>query len=203
MISSLTAPPLFFMAARESVLGPTLSPEEVAGCNAVLTACDGLPMAHAAYALATAFHETAHTLQPVPERGSFAYLSKYDTGLLAERLGNTPAADGDGQRFAGRGYVQLTGHRNYLLAGTALGVDLVGDPDLALRPDIAARVLRRGMVEGWFTGKSFKTYLPDHRPATRDEFVAARRIINGVDKASLIATYALAFQAALHEGGWA
>jgi putative chitinase len=161
-----------------------------------------------ACALATDYHETGHTLQPVRERGGAAYLAKYDTGRLAAALGNTPEADGDGVRWAGRGKVQLTGHRNYQHADErlhALGVlgpgeSLLETPDLALRMDVAAACLVFGMAEGWFTGKSFNHYLPGR--ATAEQFAHARRIINGVDRAELVAGYAVAFQAALDLGGW-
>jgi hypothetical protein len=71
-----------------------------------------------------------------------------------------------------------------------------------MRIDIAARVLREGMVDGWFTGKSFASYLPASGVATVVQFKQARRIINGVDRADKIAAEALAFQAALVAGGW-
>jgi len=83
-----------------------------------------------------------------------------------------------------------------------LGVDLVINPDLALDRNIAASILRYGMREGWFTGKSFQTYLPASGLATEAQFQAARRIINGTDKALLIAKYAVQFQAALKAGEW-
>jgi predicted chitinase len=59
-------------------------------------------------------------------------------GHRAQRLGNTQR--GDGARFRGRGRIQLTGRANYTRAGAALGVDLVGHPELAAEPSIAARV---------------------------------------------------------------
>lgn len=62
-----------------------------------------------AYFLAQIAHESAE-LRYTEEIASGA---AYDTGSLAKRLGNTPAKDGDGQRYKGRGYIQLTGTYNY------------------------------------------------------------------------------------------
>jgi len=99
--------------------------------------------------------------------------------------------------------VQLTGRRNYAKAGTKLGVNLLGDPDLAMQPEHAARIMREGMIDGWFTGKSFASYLPDKGPATAAQFAQARWIINGTDEAAKIAGEAMGFQEALIVGGWA
>lgn len=194
----------FFADLRKGLLGPTLDQDEVSGCEAVLDAMAGLPLSWCAYALATAYHETAHTMQPIREFGGPKYLTRmYDvTGArpsLARKMGNTEP--GDGVRFCGRGYVQLTWKVNYAKAGAKLGVDLVANPDKAMRPDIAARIMREGMVEGWFTGKALKDYLPAAR-GTLGRYTAARRIINGTDKAALIAGYAMQFEAALVKGGW-
>lgn len=179
--------------------------EQVAGTNAILAAMHGLPIAWTAYALGTAWHETAGTIQPIKEYGGRAYFMRnYDiTGKrphIAKMLGN--AKEGDGATYAGRGYVQLTGRANYAKAGAKLGVPLIEQPDLAMQPDIAARIMREGMVEGWFTGKSFATYMPIPGLATRAQFKEARRIINGTDRADKIAGYAIDFQAALDLGGW-
>ena len=98
-----------------------------------------------------------------------------------------------GLAYYGRGLVQLTWLANYLKAGTKLGVDLVYHPELALRPDIAAQILFRGMIEGWFTGRKLADYFgPGH-----SDPVGARHIINGVDCAALIAGYYSYFLAAL------
>ena len=198
-------PALFFDHVRSGILGPTLSPDEVGGCDAILKAMEGAPISHAAYALATAYHETASTMQPIKEYGGPTYFTRmYDVSgarpKLAIQHGNTCA--GDGARYFGRGYVQLTWKCNYEKAGAKCGVDLCADPDKALDPKIAAKVMRQGMDEGWFTGKAFKSYLPGTGPASREQFTAARRIINGTDKAAKIAAHALDFQAALASGGW-
>lgn len=195
----------FFDSVRSGILGPTLDQNEVRGCEAVLDAMQGLPLSWCAYALATAYHETAHTMQPIKEYGGPKYFTRmYDpTGTrpkLAASMGNTSA--GDGPKYCGRGYVQLTWKNNYARAGKAIGVDLVNNPDLAMQPDNAARIMREGMVDGWFTGKAFKDYLPDGR-ADLWKYTAARKIINGTDKAELIAGYAMLFEAALIAGGWA
>lgn len=180
---------LDFAAIRPMFAGK-LSQPQVDGINTLLGAWekhgDGNRF-HLAYLLATAKHETADTMQPIHERGTKAYFSKYDPGTkLGANLGNT--IKGDGFLFRGRGYVQLTGRRNYVKAGRALGIDLVKEPDDALIPEIAARILITGCLEGWFTGKKLKDY-PD--------FKNMRRVINGTDKSDLIATYAASFLKAL------
>lgn len=202
---TLASPRLFFDQLRDTLLGPTLSNDEVNGCNAILEAMEGAPLAWTAYALATAFHETASTMQPIKEMGGPIYFTRlYDvTGArpkLAVSMGN--ACAGDGPKYCGRGYVQLTWKNNYEKAGIEVGADLVNNPDLALRPDIAAQVMRRGMQEGWFTGKKFSDYLPGDGPAKTSQYALARFIINGSDKAAQIAGHAVQFQNALQAGGW-
>ena len=196
----------FFDHCRDGVMRPTLDDDEVTGAKAILAAMAGAPLSWCAYALATAWHETAHTMQPIKEYGGPSYFFRmYDLQgqrpKFAKANGNTQP--GDGARYFGRGYVQLTWRANYRRAGQRLGLDLEGSPDQALQPDIAALILRRGMEEAWFTSKGFADYLPAKMPASRGDFIKARRIINGTDKAELIAGYATAFQAALIAGGWA
>jgi hypothetical protein len=195
----------FFDKLRAGIMGPKLDDDEVSGTTAILEAMAGLPTSWVAYALATAWHETAHTMQPIKEHGGPKYFFRmYDPygerPVLAKRNGNIHR--GDGVKFCGRGYVQLTWRTNYERAGKLLDVDLVNDPDLAMNKDIAALIMRHGMKTGWFTGKAFSNYLPSDGAATRAQFQAARRIINGVDKSDLIAGYALAFQTALNAGEW-
>ena len=64
--------------------------------------------------------------------------------VYSSRMGNGPAESGEGWKFRGRGLKQLTGKDNYTRCGTALGVNLVENPDLLLEPLYAAR------SAGWF-----------------------------------------------------
>ncbi|MFL6728068.1 MAG: hypothetical protein ACJ8FS_16370 [Sphingomicrobium sp.] len=104
----------------------------------------------------------------------------------------------------GRGFVQLTWEANYKRADDELnlGGTLIADPDLALQPGIAAKILRLGMEQGWFTRKALKDYLPLSGRAGYDAYKEARRIINGTDKWDVIAKEAQSFEAALLAGGW-
>jgi hypothetical protein len=184
----------FFTYMRGTrLLGPELTQGEVEGCEAILLACRAAewPISWTAYALATAYHETAGTMQPIKEYGR-GKGRKY--GVPGKH----------GQIAYGRGYVQLTWDYNYEKADKKLELNgaLIKDYDLALRHDIASQIMIRGMAEGWFTGKRM-TILPVDGMATRDQFRSARPIINGRDKDLLIAGYALEFQKALAEGQWA
>lgn len=186
----------FFDFLRGGLLGPTLSQEEVEGCEAVLAAMTGAPLADCAYALATAFHETNATMQPVRE----AYWLSEDW-----RRRNLKRY----YPWYGRGYVQLTWEYNYKKADKKLGLGgaLLANLDLAMDPEIAARIMRGGMDAGWFSRDrhgphNFRRHLPAQGHATQDQFKAARWIINRNDKDKLIAHHALQFQAALAKGGW-
>lgn len=190
---------VFYDRVRHSLFRGRVSFGQLKGCEAILDAFE--QSVHddrrwLAYMLATSYHETAHTMLPIKEYGGRAYYMRmYDkTGSrphVAKRLGNTQK--GDGALFCGRGYVQLTGRRNYTLASEKVSVDLVSDPDKAMEPDVAAQIMIEGMVEGWFTGRRLGHYFTN----TRTDWVNARRIINGTDKASLIAGYARKFYAAI------
>jgi len=100
--------------------------------------------------------------------------------------------------YFGRGFVQLTHEYNYVKAGQKLALDLAGDPGLALDAQIAAEILVRGMLEGWFTGKK----LIDYITLKRSDYVGARRVVNGTDKAHAIAELARDYEAALLAEGY-
>ena len=136
------------------------------------------------YILATAAHES-NAGQNMEELASGrAYEGR-------SSLGNNQA--GDGPRFKGRGYVQITGRRNYTDWSRRLGMDLVGNPEMATQPRVAARILVEGMMQGTFTGRA----LPDYVGQGRSDFSNARRVVNGTDRAGDIASIAQRLRSAL------
>lgn len=193
---------IFYNAIRASLYGGRLTAGQVEGIETLLDAWEAGTADHdirlLAYCLATAHHETSATLQPIEEYGSDAranrlYGPEGKDPARAKRMGNTRR--GDGARYKGRGYVQLTWKNNYHRAGKVLGDDLVGKPELAMRPDYAARILFQGCLEGWFTGRRLSDYIA----GTGTDYVNARRVVNGTDKARKIAGYADKFEAALRD----
>jgi predicted chitinase len=127
-----------------------------------------------AYVLATIKHETADTYQPVAEYGKGQ----------GRRYGRRDPVTGI--RYYGRGFVQLTWKFNYQMMEEKLGYELVEQPELALDPDISWQIMETGMIQGAFTGKKIRDYIND----TKCDYVNARRVINGLDCAKLIAGYA-------------
>lgn len=193
---------IFFDTIRP-MIGGRLLQHQVAGIEAIIAACraERLTDAETAYVLATAYHETAHTMQPVREsladsdyeaqRRVYRWVhdnqNKTGPANYAYRHSDT------GQAYYGRGYVQLTWRANYQRQAAKLSLPLVEQPDLAMQPTVAALILVRGMRDGDFTGKRLADYFgPDRR-----DFTEARRIVNGIDRAQTIAQYAEGFLAAL------
>lgn len=132
-----------------------------------------------AYILATAYWETARTMRPVVE----AFWLSED--WRRRNLRYYP--------WHGRGYVQLTWEANYIKAGDKLGLDLTTDPDVVMQPEVAVQILVQGMMEGWFTGKK----LPDYVDGGAKDYIGARRVVNGTDKAKAIAELAREYEASI------
>lgn len=174
----------FFDAVRRQPFAGHLTSSQVAGMEVILDACPpDLGVEKTSNCLATTFHETARTMQPIEEFGRGKGKKYGPTG------------------FWGRGLVQLTWEANYARATKELrarGIlkpteDLVKTPALAMRPDVAAAILFYGMIEGWFTGKKLSDYFGPNRSDPK----GARRIINGTDCDDLIAGYHAQFRVAL------
>ena len=147
----------------------------------------------AAYILATAYWETAKTMEPVKE----AFYLKNKAEAYRKKLRYYP--------WYGRGFVQLTWKENYIKAGKRLGKDFIKNPDLVMDPDLAARILVIGMEEGWFTGKDVDDYIDDIDESDDEdykEYLQARRVVNGTDKQKEIAKLAIEYERILKEDGY-
>ncbi|MBW6421254.1 hypothetical protein KX729_07355 [Rhizobium sp. XQZ8] len=195
---------LFFDAVRSGLFQGRLSQAQVDGLEAILSGWrarvpDGRSDA-LAYVLATAFHETAATMQSVRETlatTDAAAIARLDRAFAKGLLSNvrTPywRPDDEGKSWLGRGLVQLTHRRNYETMSTVTGIDLVADPARAMQMDVAVAILIEGMRRGSFTGKR----LDDYFGPRKTDWLGARRIINGTDRAALVARHASAFLKAL------
>jgi len=175
----------FFDHVRSHLFDGKLRQRQVDGLTAILDEWD---RNHAkkddrwlAYMLATTHHETDRTMQPIEEYGKGK----------GRAYGRTDAETG--QAYYGRGFVQLTWKANYEAMGKKLQIDLLNHPELALKLDVATQILFLGMIEGRFTGKK----LADYFNPQKEDWVRARQIINRLDRANLIATYAKSYYSAI------
>lgn len=163
-----------------------LEQRQVDSVNAIMQACSCANVTdprHVAYILATAWHESR--LKPIEEIGKGAGRD-YGKKLKMSRI---PYTKPD-KIYYGRGFVQLTWYENYQLMGRLIGVDLLNRPELALSIDHAAEIIVEGMTKGAssfgdFTGKCLEMYFNDKV----NDPINARKIVNGLDKAELIAGY--------------
>lgn len=155
-----------------------------------------------AYILATVWHETAKTMLPIVEYGK-GKNRVYGTWYLNSLNQKYSFKDGKKQSaylyseypylYYGRGYVQLTWFNNYELASKKLGVNFLSNPDLVCQKGYAVKIMLEGMKAGWFTGRKLSDYIYQ----SKKDYINARRIINGTDKAKMIADYAMVFEKAL------
>ena len=175
----------FFTHIRRIMFSNVLQQSQVDGINAILDAWEAKYAEGddrwLAYALATTYHETDQHMQPIEEYGK-------GRGMPYGKPDPTT-----GKVYYGRGFVQLTWERNYKTMSDLLGVDFVDHPELALELDNATNIMFIGMIKGLFTGRS----LGDYFNSTTDDWVNARRIINGLDKAQAIAMYGHNFYSAI------
>jgi putative chitinase len=183
-----------FFAEVEHQFRTKLKAKQIDGMILLLRACDELkvPMIEQrANILAQVKTETGFRFESIVESGGKLgklYFTKYE---FRKSLGNTQA--GDGFKYRGRGFVQITGRTNYDKLGRLLGIDLINDPDLALKPEIASKILVIGTRDGLFTGLKLSNYIN----ANKIDYFNARRVVNGTDKASEIETDSYKFEAAL------
>lgn len=114
-------------------------------------------------AIATIAVETGR-FSPVREQGGPAYLANLYEGR--KDLGNDVA--GDGAKFRGRGFIQITGRWDYQHFGDELGRDLIANPDAALDPSVAAAILAL-----YFRERQIRNY------ADQQNWEMVRRRVNG------------------------
>lgn len=197
----------FFKAVRSSLFAGKMSASQVAGTEAILDEAGmrGTRLEWLAYMLATAYHETARTMQPVRETMADTddkAIRILDRSFAAGKLSwvKTPywRKDKDGKSWLGRGLPQLTHKRNYQIMSPIVGVDLVEDPNRAMEPRTAVKIMFEGMERGSFTAHKLSAHINDEKT----DYYNARRIINGVESAAKVATYAKQFEAALRAAGY-
>ncbi|MBK8552579.1 MAG: hypothetical protein IPL53_16530 [Ignavibacteria bacterium] len=174
----------FFSNTKALLFDGRFSQSQVDGLNAILNEWEKNYAAKddrwLAYMLATTHHETGRAMKPIPEFGRGK--GRAYGGRL--KMNRTPYSDTT-NIFYGRGFVQLTWYENYLKAGKEIGIDLINNPEKALELIPSTQIMFHGMMKGWFTGKK----LSDYFNPQKEDWVNARRIINGLDKAQLVASY--------------
>lgn len=172
----------FFAYVRRAPFGGRLTQSQIDGMNAILDEWERrrvLDNRWLAYILATAFHETGNRMQAVRETFASSDAQAISRLENAWRAGKLPWVSKPYWRdgWFGRGLVQITHEENYKQFGI--------NKDDALKPDVSVRVIFAGMIKGWFTGKK----LEDYFNSTANDPIGARKIVNGTDKAKLIAGY--------------
>lgn len=192
-----------FFAAVRPLFGGKLNQGQVDGLKADLLAWDKYgdgDDCKLAYILATDKLESAHTMQAVKETYNRKYdgdtqpddakvKRRLDDALRKGRIKRNYWRDG----WFGRGKPQVTHKDNYARLGELIGLDLVANPDLLLDLTVSSEAMVRAMMAGIFTGKK----LGDYITATKTDYVGARAVVNGSDRADEIAEDAETFHSAI------
>lgn len=180
----------FFDEIRTSLFGGRMTQTQVSGINCLLDdpLAVGMTAPQIAYVLATVHHEVDKTFLPIEEYGR-GKGKKY--GSKIKYSGQRYEAPD--KLYYGRGLVQLTWYENYEKFGRILNLPLLQHPELLLQQDVSTKVTLIGMKRGLFTGVGLNNYIN----ASKIDFKNARRIINVLDKADLIASYAEKYLKAL------
>ncbi len=133
------------------------------------------------FGINTPLREQHFLAQVAHESGQLRYNTEiasgkaYDTGKLAVRLGNTPEADGDGQKYKGRGLIQLTGTNNYRAFNKYVHEELKEtDVDFLANPEKVAEPRFAVMSACWFFKTSGCLALAD-----KDNVLSVTKRING------------------------
>lgn len=193
---------VFFNEVRKSLFGKKMNSSQVKNIETLLDIWvdnySDNPIEYLAYCLGTAFHEVGSKMEPVREgfkdtdEQAIAHVVRmYKRGRIKKNYARRNPKTG--RSYFGRGIVQLTHAFNYKRATKKLGIDFYNYPDKTLQVDNSAHILFRGCIEGWFTGKKLSDYIN----GKKKDYRQARRIVNGMDKASMIAGYARDFESAL------
>jgi len=173
--------------------------------HSIYSEFDDVTLQRVSYMLATAKLESYNYLNgnlfnPISELGGDRYAEEmYDPVLgrneqrrqVAVNLGNTH--QGDGVKYKGRGFVQITGKSNYIKFSRALNLDLENTPNLALEWGNAFSIMVSGMRDGTFTGYKLSDYISSEKKDYRN----SRQIINGTNESNTIAAYAEEFESCL------
>lgn len=182
-----------------------LSQSQVDAINFIVDAMDkdkGITYPQGAYILATTWHETATTMLPIAEYGKgkgrpYGTWQRNSKGeLYAYKNGNRNTVYLQSEYphlYYGRGETQNTWYDNYEKLSKVFDVDFLKNPDLLLTQEWSTPVTIYSMKNGLYTGRKLSDYI--HQ--SKKDYVNARRIINGMDKANLIAGYADTFEKAL------
>lgn len=182
----------FFFQVRKNLFAGSLSANQVKGLTAILNEWEqnysNEDDRWLAYMFATAHLETGRKMWGVEEIGK-GKGRPYGKKIKQ----NGKAYTTPDKIFFGRGLVQLTWYENYERAGNKIGVDLLNKPELALDLSNSVQIMFLGMINGWFTGAKLSRFFN----ATTEDWKNARKIINGLDKAELIADYGRSYYGAI------